>query len=167
MVETHSPQKQPAIEKYREYGHEKFIYFCIACVFNAGVLFIRCAMQPETEFSRHLFSIDPWQKISYNLSYEGGEKVDKGIDQNVILQAIHELSDQIKSVEKNLSERMSALESRMGALESRMEALETRTASLEEGQKEIKEQVRKIDKKLDILNRDLLDTRADVEFLKK
>lgn len=103
-------------------------------------------MQPETEFSRHLFSIDPWQKISYNLSYEGGEKVDKGIDQNVILQAIHELSDQIKSVEKNLSERMSELE-------SRMEALETRTASLEEGQKEIKEQVRKIDKKLDILNR--------------
>ncbi|MED4345758.1 hypothetical protein [Heyndrickxia coagulans] len=86
--------------------------------------------------------------------------MDKGIDQNVILQAIHELSDQIKSVEKNLSERMSALE-------SRMEALETRTASLEEGQKEIKEQVRKIDKKLDILNRDLLDTRADVEFLKK
>lgn len=101
------------------------------------------------------------------MSYEGGEKVDKGIDQNVILQAIHELSDQIKSVEKNLSERMSELESRMGALESRMEALETRTASLEEGQKEIKEQVRKIDKKLDILNRDLLDTRADVEFLKK
>lgn len=94
------------------------------------------------------------------MSYEGGEKVDKGIDQNVILQAIHELSDQIKSVEKNLSERMSELE-------SRMEALETRTASLEEGQKEIKEQVRKIDKKLDILNRDLLDTRADVEFLKK
>lgn len=86
--------------------------------------------------------------------------MDKGIDQNVILQAIHELSDQIKSVEKNLSERMRALE-------SRMEALETRTASLEEGQKEIKEQVRKIDKKLDILNRDLLDTRADVEFLKK
>ncbi|MED4492732.1 hypothetical protein [Heyndrickxia coagulans] len=86
--------------------------------------------------------------------------MDKGIDQNVILQAIHELSDQIKSVEKNLSERMSELE-------SRMEALETRTASLEEGQKEIKEQVRKIDKKLDILNRDLLDTRADVEFLKK
>ncbi|AJH77203.1 hypothetical protein [Heyndrickxia coagulans] len=72
--------------------------------------------------------------------------MDKGIDQNVILQAIHELSDQIKSVEKNLSERMSELE-------SRMEALETRTASLEEGQKEIKEQVRKIDKKLDILNR--------------
>lgn len=94
------------------------------------------------------------------MSYEGGEKVDKGIDQNAILQAIRELSDQIKSVEKNLSERMSALE-------SRMEALETRTASLEEGQKEIKEQVRKIDKKLDILNRDLLDTRADVEFLKK
>jgi len=86
--------------------------------------------------------------------------VDKGIDQNVILQAIRELSDQIKSVEKNLSERMSALE-------SRMEALETRTAALEEGQKEIKELVRKIDKKLDVLNRDLLDTRADVEFLKK
>ncbi|KYC84906.1 hypothetical protein [Heyndrickxia coagulans] len=86
--------------------------------------------------------------------------MDKGIDQNVILQAIRELSDQIKSVEKNLSERMSALE-------SRMEALETRTAALEEGQKEIKELVRKIDKKLDVLNRDLLDTRADVEFLKK
>ncbi len=94
------------------------------------------------------------------MSYEGGEKVDKGIDQNVILQAIRELSDQIKSMEKNLSERMSALE-------SRMEALETRTAALEEGQKEIKELVRKIDKKLDVLNRDLLDTRADVEFLKK
>ncbi|WP_348658294.1 Atg14 domain-containing protein [Heyndrickxia faecalis] len=93
--------------------------------------------------------------------------MDKGIDQNVILQAIHELADQIKSVEKNLSERMSALESRMSALESRMEALETRTAALEEGQKEIKELVRKIDKKLDVLNRDLLDTRADVEFLKK
>ncbi|WP_018662808.1 hypothetical protein [Heyndrickxia acidiproducens] len=72
--------------------------------------------------------------------------MEKEVNQNVILQAILELSQQMKSMEQNLSGRID---------------------SLEEGQKEIREQVRKIDKKLEILNKELLDTRADVEILKR
>jgi len=107
------------------------------------------------------------------------------MNEQAILQAIFELSDQLKNVEERLTKRFQKLETRMDKLETRMDKLETRMDKLEgrmdnlearvdslEGRVDIveitlKEAISKVDAKVTVLASDIVSTKADVKLLQQ
>ena len=118
------------------------------------------------------------------------------IDQNVILQAILELSDQVKSVEERLTKRIDSVEEGLSGLSKRIDSVEEglsglskRIDSVEEGLSGLSERIngveerltqrfdrletnlsakiKKLDEKVGVLSLELLETKADVSLLKK
>src|SRR5690625_1855922 len=93
------------------------------------------------------------------------------MNEQAILQAIFELSDQLKNVEERLTKRFQKLETRMDKLETRMDNLEARVDSLE-GRVDIveitlKEAISKVDAKVTVLASDIVSTKADVKLLQQ
>src|SRR5690625_4255386 len=107
------------------------------------------------------------------------------MNEQAILQAILELSDQLKNVEERLTKRFQKLETRMDKLETRMDKLETRMDKLEtrmdklEGRMDnleahvdsleitLKEAISKVDAKVTVLASDIVSTKADVKLLQQ
>src|SRR5690625_692867 len=100
------------------------------------------------------------------------------MNEQAILQAIFELSDQLKNVEERLTKRFQKLETRMDKLETRMDKLEGRMDNLEarvdslEGRVDIveitlKEAISKVDAKVTVLASDIVSTKADVKLLQQ
>src|SRR5690625_1219165 len=100
------------------------------------------------------------------------------MNEQAILQAIFELSDQLKNVEERLTKRFQKLETRMDKLETRMDKLETRMDKLE-GRMDnlearvdsveitLKEAISKVDAKVTVLASDIVSTKADVKLLQQ
>src|SRR5690625_4580887 len=100
------------------------------------------------------------------------------MNEQAILQAIFELSDQLKNVEERLTKRFQKLETRMDKLETRMDKLEGRMDNLEarvdslEGRVDsveitLKEAISKVDAKVTVLASDIVSTKADVKLLQQ
>src|SRR5690625_1628657 len=107
------------------------------------------------------------------------------MNEQAILQAIFELSDQLKNVEERLTKRFQKLETRMDKLEIRMDKLEGRMNNLEgrmdnlearvdslEGRVDsveitLKEAISKVDAKVTVLASDIVSTKADVKLLQQ
>src|SRR5690625_1313544 len=114
------------------------------------------------------------------------------MNEQAILQAIFELSDQLKNVEERLTKRFQKLETRMDKLEIRMDKLEIRMDKLEgrmnnlEGRMDnlearvdslegrvdsveitLKEAISKVDAKVTVLASDIVSTKADIKLLQQ
>src|SRR5690625_296546 len=100
------------------------------------------------------------------------------MNEQAILQAIFELSDQLKNVEERLTKRFQKLETRMDKLETRMDKLEGRMDKLEahvdslEGRVDsveitLKQAISKVDAKVTVLASDIVSTKADVKLLQQ
>src|SRR5690625_586008 len=100
------------------------------------------------------------------------------MNEQAILQAIFELSDQLKNVEERLTKRFQKLETRMDKLETRMDKLEGRMDNLEahvdslEGRVDsveitLKQAISKVDAKVTVLASDIVSTKADVKLLQQ
>src|SRR5690625_2747000 len=73
------------------------------------------------------------------------------MNEQAILQAIFELSDQLKNVEERLTKRFQKLETRMDKLEIRMDKLETRVDKLEIRMDKLETRMDKLEGRMDNL----------------
>ena len=94
------------------------------------------------------------------LTAENGAETEPTIE--TVLNRINQLDERIESRFGNLESRFGGLESRFGGLEGRVERVESEISQL---RLEVNTGFRRVERKIDLLNRDFLAIRADNEDL--
>lgn len=78
------------------------------------------------------------------------------MEQNAIMQAILELSKQLKGTETRLTNRLNTLEGRMSSMETRMDSIETRMDSIENRMGSLETRIDSIENRMDSLEKKIV-----------